>query len=163
MGQIPKNFHKTIIQIYKLLEDKQYAIRGTASLVLQDIDMNVDDIDIIADKDTSLLCNEVFNKFLVEKVKYKKSDKFKSYYGKFSINSTQVEIMGCMQIKNNKGKWSDIFDASSDEINTINLENHKIKVTKIETELKMFSLMGRWNAFHKIKKQMDERNQEKLL
>jgi len=162
MKQVPKNFQKTIITISKLLEGKQYAIRGTASLVLQDIDMNADDIDIIADRDTSLLCNEVFSKYLVEKVKYKKSDKFKSYYGKFDINSIQVEIMGCMQIKNKKGKWNKPFDASSDEIKTIKFDNQLVKVTKPETELKMFSLMGRWNAFHKIKRQIEKQNQIEL-
>jgi hypothetical protein len=119
MGYTPQNFNKTVIQISKLFKNQQYAIRGTASLVLQNYDMNIDDIDIIADKDTSIKCNTILKNFLVEKVKYQISEKFKSYFGKAKINNIDIEIMGCFQIKNKKGKWSKIFSAKDNEITKI--------------------------------------------
>jgi D-hexose-6-phosphate mutarotase len=159
MGYIPQNFKKTVIQIAKIFNNYQYAIRGTASLVLQNFDMNVEDIDIISDKDTSIKCNTIFKKYLKEKIEYKISDKFKSYFGKAKINNINIEIMGCFQIKNKKGKWSKIFSAGNNEITTIKLNNNNVNVTKAEIELEMFALMGRWNAYHKLKEQVDKTKQ----
>jgi hypothetical protein len=168
----PKNLTKTILELSKILKDTQYAIRGTASLVLQNYDMNVDDIDIICDEETSLKCNELLKEYLVEKVEYSESEKFKSYFGKFSINNILVEIMGEWEIKNLKSQssnlkteWVGPFDASDDEITQVKIENQQVHVTTVETELKMFAAMGRWNAFQKIKKQVESKNspQEKLL
>ncbi len=156
----PDKFEETIALIADKLQNRQYAVRGTASLVLQGLDMNVDDIDILCDKKTALSCNKIFKDYLVEKVSLKESEKHKSYFGKFKINSIDVEVMGNWQIKNQKGelalpkrregRWSEIFDAS--EKKEIILDGKKICVTTIDSELKMFALMGRWNAFWKIKR-----------
>lgn len=131
-------------EVAKLLSGHQYAIRGTASLVLQGYDMGVDDIDV--------LCNEKTAEFL--KLPYSESKQFKSYFGKKIINGIQVEFMGDWQIKNPKGEWSEVFDASDDEIKIIDIENQPIRVTKVETELKMYALMNRWSVYHKLKKQI---------
>ncbi len=161
-----KNFEKTIIFLAKALKDYQYAIRGTASLVLQGFEMNVDDIDILCDKKTALACNEIFKDYLLEKVEFKISDKFKSYFGKFKINGVDVEVMGEWQIKiqNPKSKiqnWSEVFSAT--ERKKVRLDGQEIWVTTPESELKMFAAMGRWNAYHKIKKQLLDKAQSKLL
>lgn len=132
------------IEIAQLLYGHQYAIRGTASLVLQGYDMGVDDIDVLCDKATA--------EFL--KLPYSESKQFKSYFGKRIINGIQVEFMGEWQIKNSKGEWSEAFDASDDEIKVIEVNSQPIRVTKVETELKMYVLMNRWSVYHKLKKQI---------
>ena len=50
---------------------RQYAIRGTTSLILQDLELKADDVDILCDKE------------LAESLgaKYSESPKFKSYFG----------------------------------------------------------------------------------
>lgn len=131
-------------EIAKLLSGHQYAIRGTASLVLQGLDFNVVDIDILCDKTTA----EFF------KLPYSESKQFKSYFGQKIINGVQVEFMGNWQIKNPKGEWSEVFDASDEEANVIHIDNQPIRVTKVETELKMYALMNRWSVYHKLKKQI---------
>ena len=65
------------------LKGEAYAIRGTASLVLQGLDMGLDDIDILCDAKTALSANLKLSEYLVEKVAFKESPKFKSYFGKF--------------------------------------------------------------------------------
>jgi hypothetical protein len=106
----------------------------------------------LCSKDTALLANDIFKDYLVDEVSYKESDKFKSYFGKFSINGTQVEFMGEWQIKQKDGNWSEVFDGS--RFNEVNVDGTIVKVSKIEDELKMFLLMGRFNAYQKIKKQL---------
>ena len=158
------------LKIARKLKGAQYAIRGTASMVLQGLDMVVDDIDVIADKKTTLLFNKVFKKEMVEEVKYSESDKFKSYFGKFIIDGVLVEVMGEWQIRktpnvrNSKTPiWGEVYDGSEDEINTIDIKGKKVRVTKLETELRCFAQMQRWTAYQKIKKQLEGRNQGSLF
>ena len=150
----PQNFDEVTSLLARLLKDQQYAFRGTTSLVLQGLDMNVDDIDILCDKKTALACNDILKEYSVETVTFKESPQFKSYYGKFSIKRIQVEIMGEWQIRNNKKNiWSNPFSASPSEITKTTFKDQKVPVTTIQTELLMFSSMGRWNAYHKILRQ----------
>jgi DNA polymerase-1 len=170
-GSVTTDFKDVVLLVAGKLKGYQYAIRGTASLVLQGIAMNVDDVDIICDKKAALVCNKIFKKYLVKGVEFSESDKFKSYFGEFNIKGMSIEVMGEWQIrkiKNEKSKmknWSEKYDARADQVARISLKGKKIVVTKIETELSMFAAMGRWNAYHKIKKQLDKKddNQQSLF
>jgi len=141
----PEEFEKTILFLSETLGGHQYAFRGTASLVL---------IDILCDEETALACNDLFQDFVLEKVSFKESPQFKSYFGKFRVNNILVEVMGEWQIKDTKGRWSDPFRAAESEREEIVISGQKVSVTTIETELSMFARLGRWNAYHKIKRQV---------
>lgn len=145
---------KALKLIAERLGQSQYAIRGTASLVLQGLEMHVADLDILCDKEVALECNQLFKEYLISKVAFSETEKFKSYFGKFEIEGIPVEVMGEWQIKDGKSKWSQVFNASAEEKTKIILGNQEISVTNFETELKMFALMGRWTAYHKIRKQL---------
>jgi hypothetical protein len=114
--------------------------------------MNVEDIDIVGDKEMALVCNGLLAEYLIEEVAFKESDKFKSYFGKFEIKGIPVEIMGEWQIKDTKGKWSEPFNALERKMIIIN--GNEIYVTSVEEELTVFAKMGRWTAYQKIKKQL---------
>lgn len=144
---------KVVLILAERLKGLRFAIRGTAGLVLQGLEMNVDDIDVLTDEETALACNDLLAEYLIEEVAFKESEKFKSYFGKFEIESVPVEIMGEWQIKDNKGIWSQPFNAS-ERIKLDKGDKDDIYVTAIEDELKMFALMGRWTAYQKIKKQI---------
>lgn len=156
MGTKPKEFERTILFLAGNLKNLRYAFRGTAGLVLQGIEMNVDDIDILCDQKTAEACNNLLREFVLEEVSYKESPKFKSYFGKFKINDIPIEVMGEWQIKDVKGNWSEPFNASEKEKMEVLINSQKIFVTTPETELLMFSKLGRWNAYHKIKKQLKD-------
>jgi hypothetical protein len=163
MGDTPKNFNNAVKLITKKLKGKQYAFRGTTSVVLQGLDMNVQDIDILADRKTALAANDIFSDYLTDVIKYGESEKFKSFIGRFEIDGVEVEIYGNWRIKDTKGNWSKTFDASGDEILEIEYEGIKVKVTKIETELAMYALMGRWNAYWKLKREWGKSKQGGLF
>jgi DNA polymerase-1 len=160
---------KSVAKIGKFLKGKKYAIRGTASLVMQGIEMKVDDIDIVADKETALACNRIFKNFLVKKVSLSSSEKYKSYFGEFNIDGIKVEVMGEWQIrkdqktKNKEQEWGRKYNASENQVIQVKVGKRKVKLTTIEMELAMFAGMGRWNAYHKIKKQLEEKNQQRLF
>lgn len=164
MSKKPKDFRKTVLFLAKVFGKRRYAFRGTTSLVLQGLDMNVDDIDVLTDKKTALDSNNLLKEYLIEEVVFKESDKHKSYFGKFNVNGIQVEVMGNWQVKSPKGIWSQIFNADDDQRIEVVLKDGKVWLTTIETELKMFVAMGRWNAYHKIKRQISpQRNQTTLF
>ena len=166
MTSKPEIFVDVIKFLASKLEGHQYAIRGTASLVLHGLDFNVQDIDVIADHKTALYCNEVLEEILTEKVEYKESEKFKSYFGKFKINEILIEVYGDWQIKDSKGNWSEEFNASAREVHQILIDKKQVIVTTFDTELKMYLLMGRWNVYHKIKnylRKSGNNNQEGLF
>ncbi|OGM31431.1 hypothetical protein A2630_01410 [Candidatus Woesebacteria bacterium RIFCSPHIGHO2_01_FULL_44_10] len=144
---------KVAKKIAQKLAGKQYAIRGTASLKLQGYEMGVDDIDVLADKDTALAANKILKDFLVEKVAYKKLDQFKSYFGKFVIDEILVEVYGDWWV----GKK--FYNASDNEV----IEVDGIRLTSVETELAMYAAMGRWTAYHKLKGQVEKKNQGSLF
>lgn len=146
----------------KLPADK-WAIRGSAGLTLQGIKLNIDDVDIVCDKETALSANDTLNEFLVEKVHLKTSGKFKSYYGVFVIKGIQVEFMGDWQIKNKSGNWSRTFSGIDKDCETIQVGRQMIKVVNPRIELEMFALMGRWNTYHKIRKSIEISSQQKLF
>lgn len=153
MTKTPKDFEKTILFLARKLQSYQYAFRGTSGLVLQEIEMNVQDIDIVCDRETALASNKIFKDYLLEEVRWQGSLKYQSYFGKFMINEILAEVYGQWQIKDSKGNWSEIFNASENQRREIGFQGKKVFVTEIETELLMFAKMGRWTAFHKIKKQ----------
>ena len=163
MSKRTEKLEETVCFVAGKLKGKQYAFRGTASLVLQGIDMNVDDIDIVCDKDTALSANKSFSEHVKDKVVFSEADKYKSYLGSFVINNVDVEIYGDWQIKNKDGQWSEMYSASDDQRVAIEIDGIEVFVTKIETELEMFAAMGRWSAYHKIKKQLASRKQPVLF
>lgn len=148
----PENFEKVILLLAEKLKGLRYAFRGTASLVLQGLDMIALDIDITGDKEMALACNDLLAEYLVEEVAFKESEKYKSYFGKFEIDGVPVEVMAEWQIKDTKGVWSEPFDGSERKL--VELDKYDIYVTTVEEELAVFAKMGRWNAFHKIKRQI---------
>ena len=149
----------TVKTIDEKLKGEAYAIRGTASLVLQGLDMNVDDIDILCNAKTALSANLKLSEYLVEEVAFKESPKFKSYFGKFLIDGVKVEIMGDWQIFNDKKGWSKLYTADAEDITHVKVDDLEIPVTKIELELEVFALMGRWTAYQKIKRLAEESRQ----
>lgn len=126
-------------QITHKLSGHNYAIRGTASLVLQGLDFKVADIDVLCDEETAKFLN----------LPYSESKQFKSYYGKLTDNT---EIYGNWQIKNSKGEWSEILVPTANNKKLITIDDVDIWVTTIEFELHCYALMQRWNVFHKIKR-----------
>lgn len=151
---LPPAFLQALDSLYQILPSGQWAIRGTTSLVLQGLDMGLQDIDIIADRETSHNIDRGLADFCLSPLKYSETLQYKSYFGQYKIGQVPIEIMGDWQIKS-KGEWSEIFDARLSQTTRLALRSlGEVRVTTIPTELKMFALMGRWTAYHKIKKHL---------
>lgn len=154
------------IVLSQKLEGTQYAIRGTASVILQGYDMLAEDIDVICDAQTALACNTIFSDTLTSPIAFKENTKYKSYFGAFSVKGVPVEIMGNWQIYSTKGVWSSVYNGSEFELIAVN--GYQIRCTPLKLEFEAFMQMGRWNAYHKLRNLVNahvinDRNQLKLL
>ena len=128
-------FLATLKLIAEKLGNLHYAFRGTTGLILQGLTMNVDDIDIVCDKTTALAANDLLKDYLTDKIKYGGSSKYKSYFGKFTINGIKIEIYGDWQILDTKRNWSEPFDAS-DRIE-VEFKGTHFYVVPVNTELRI--------------------------
>ena|SRR3989344_5493198 len=134
------------VDLARLLAGRLYAIRGTASLVLQSLAMGVTDIDI--------LCDAATVNFLIPDIQFTESPKFKSFFGQLSGFAIPVEIMGNWYIKSPKGDWAGPFSANPTQTTPITIRGTPVRVTTVEFELQCFALMGRFTEYHKIKNQL---------
>lgn len=154
-------FLRTLKGLSKELSGVKYAVRGTASLVLQGFDFKAVDIDIITDKNGALEIGERLKKYVVNPVKYNETEQYKSYIGSFKIEDKEVEVYGDWFIKDKKGIWQGPFTASG--CTKILFEGLEVPVTTADTELKTYALIGRWNVFHKLKKLLKAKEEGKQM
>ena len=98
MSEVISGWKETVLQLADKLQDKHYAFRGTTSLVLQGLDMNVDDIDILCGKQIALEWG----------CKYSEAKIYKSYFGQFNINNVLVEMYAEWKIKDQLVDWQRI-------------------------------------------------------
>lgn len=84
--------------------DYKWMLIGSASLSLQGITLDVNDIDILTDEDGIDLIKEKCKPFIIEEIGYKEIDNLKSYYGKLNISGVNIDIVS--EIKNNvNNEW----------------------------------------------------------
>ncbi len=152
----------TCILIIARLKNEKYAIRGTASLVLQKFDFKVEDIDIICDENCSNKINNIFKEYIIKPVKFSESPKYKSFFGELNIDGVKIEIMGNYQIKTKKG-WSEIYNAEENQLTCVSIDNFSIPCTSVSTEMKMYLEMGRFKVFHKLKSQVENFSNPRLF
>ncbi|MEK9171860.1 MAG: hypothetical protein AAB782_01340 [Patescibacteria group bacterium] len=126
-----------------------WALVGSSNLALQGVSVEAHDIDIITDKEGALSIGKVLHEYVEEEVKYKESEKFKSYYGKFNINGVHVEIIGNLLNKSPRGDlWSETTNLSKKEI--FKLDNLEIPVISLDQEYKAYLKLGREEKAEKI-------------
>lgn len=122
-----------------------WVIVGSASLSLQDVDIQASDIDILTDRNGAFRISELLKDFIIDQVRFKESEFFNSYLGKFDINGIKVEIMGEL-----KGKINDNWVSFSHR-----LLDQKI-VEKFGMKLPVSSLKDQLNSYSKSNRERDK-------
>ncbi|MCX6719442.1 MAG: hypothetical protein NTZ38_03665 [Candidatus Taylorbacteria bacterium] len=78
--------------LISLIQGKiNWALIGSSNLALQGVDVEAHDTDILTDKEGALSIGKILKESVIEEATYKKSEKYKSYYGKFVINRVESE------------------------------------------------------------------------
>ena len=102
--KIKSEFINALKFLVEKFKDVEWVLIGSMSLALQGVNVEPHDIDILTTKEGAYKINELLKSYEVEKVEWKKSEKYKSHIGKFVINGIQVEVIGDFWIKDEE-KW----------------------------------------------------------
>lgn len=143
-------------EIYRRLKDSDitWSISGSTGLTLRGVDVNPKDIDIIVDAEDVFEVEKKLSEFLVEGVEYSESEKFRSYFGRFEIESIEVEIMGDLE-KKVDGRWQGPVDVE-ECTGEIEVRDMTLPVFKLEAEAKAYKELGRDKRAEKIKRKLED-------
>lgn len=154
---------KENIEAIKIITEKlshdniNWALIGSSNLALQGVDVEAHDIDILTDKEGALLMRKILKEFTKEEIKYKESEKFKSYYGKFIINGVEVEIMGDLSNLNPRGDiWSETTNFSKKIY--FQVDDTKVPVISLDQEYQAYLKLGRNEKAQKIAERISLQN-----
>ncbi len=154
---------EAVYNFSRRMDGKKFAVRGTASLVLQGYDMGVDDIDVVCDEQTVEFIKKEFKNEIIKEINYSKSSRYQSFFGQMVLGGVLFEVMGNFQYRNQNGVWSGVLTGEDSQVNVVKVKGREVRVTKPEVEMEFAAGMGRWNEYHKIRRQIQERMQGDLF
>jgi len=125
---------------------------------LQNTDVSPRDIDIVTNRKGAFQITEPLKDYETQKVRLTKSEKMSSYMGKLCIEGLEVEVIGDFQAKTPKGEWTRFFKLERKVILTIN--DMRIPVSPLETELKAYEILGRTDKVQKIREALRKQSRD---
>jgi len=138
------NIISILKKLAKILEENyiEYCIVGSTSLFLEGVPVEPSDIDILTTKDSAFKIDKLLNPYRLVECKLRESEVFRSYFGKYKIDSIDVEVMGELQYRKND-RWSRPFTPSTIKTKYVNLNNEKIRIARLEETYKFCKEIGR--------------------
>lgn len=123
-----------------------WVLVGSTNLALQGVDVTAHDIDILTDKGGAFLVGKLLEDYEIRRVKYKKSEKFSSYFGQFKVRGVKVEVMGDLKIKHLDEMWYQKPLIKK----TIKIDEIEVPVNPLVEALKGYTASGRVEKVRKI-------------
>ena len=142
--------------LYSRLHEKDiiWFIGGSLALALEGLDVAPRDIDLFTDKNGAYQIEELFAEFLVRNVSFSIKDNIRSHYGALNIYGIEVEIIGFIEFRNRDGTWHGRRKLE-DVTRLFELEDIKIPLMKIESQLRGYTNIGRTDKIELIEKWME--------
>lgn len=120
-------------------EKINYHLTGGASKALNGVPGPVNDIDIETDRAGALRFNELYKDHIILPVELSESEKYRSWFGRFSFDGVFVEVMG--DLERRKGEsWT---SSSSKTEHIVDLEGVRVRVSWLEEETLAYIRRGR--------------------
>ncbi len=89
---LPQKNINAIKTIYKLFTENsiQWKLAGSSNLALQGVPVDASDVDIAVNTSDVDIIQKLFAAYTIEPIKYSQTDKFRSYFGRFTIDNCLV-------------------------------------------------------------------------
>lgn len=140
-------------------KDISWALIGGTNLALQGVDVNPHDIDIITDCISFNAIVDLMQNYIDGSAGYVKSGRISSYYAKFCIDGTDVDVFS--NIKNMiDGKYLDAHAGWQENIKYIFVSDCEVPVMSLLFERKVYKMIGDYVIASKIDSKM---HNEKFL
>ena len=127
-----------------------WALTGSASFVMQGMEMPVHDIDIQTDADSAYKIAEQLRSFIVKPVVFSSAPLIRSHFGELNIQGVKVEIMGDVQKGLPDGGWEEPVDVKSLRKNVPYL-GRNFPVLPLEYECEAYRKLGRIEKAERIR------------
>lgn len=98
---------RTLLARLKGQEGLVWALTGSTSFALQEMELPVNDIDIAADRDSALRIGTLLADCCVKPVEASSAKYIRSYYGQFRLEGIEVDLMGDSSRMNLDGSWGE--------------------------------------------------------
>lgn len=149
---ISKNILDVLQKFYQMVNGKNilWILTGSTALAIQGVDIETNNnIDVLTDKAGAKRLDELLSNFRIERSQYSKTEKYKSYFGKYKINNVLIEIMGEFQYRLKDGLWSK--PNQSNEIHKKDFDGMTLPLLSLEKELEEYKHLDRLDKVEKIK------------
>ena len=128
-----------------------WVIGGSLALAFEGLDVKPRDIDLFTDKEGAYKIEKLFAEFLVRNVSFSIKDNIRSHYGALNIFGIEVEIIGFIEFKSEDGTWHG-REKLEEVTKFFEIENMKIPLMKIESQLRGYTNIGRTDKIELIEK-----------
>ncbi len=132
---IPTRVLRVLAILAEKLESSKtsWAVTGSTSLALQGVDLVPNDIDIMTDETGAYNIANLFKEHIVSPVRFKRSPKYESHFGRLEVDGVTIEIMGNLRVFRG-GQWSPIMTPQTREVENIEVENQKVPVISLASQ-----------------------------
>jgi len=157
---LPEKYRIALIVISKRLAGTDWCLVGSSNLVLQGLAVGAGDIDIkIPIRDVDFV-QKALQEYCVKPIKYSENEKFRSYFGQFTIQSISIDVMSDLSVHTNSG-WIDttLLDFKTIQIG---VDGAMLPCLDLKSEWTSYKLLGRTEMTERIRRFIEERKQETL-
>lgn len=99
---------QVLTKLYTLFKKNNifWILSGSTSLSIQNVDVKINDIDIVTDKENFYLIDKLLSQFRIQFFDYSKKEMYQSYFAIYKIDQVKVEVMGEFQYLLKDNTWS---------------------------------------------------------
>ena len=108
MSAIPNTHIRALRALIARMEGQEglvWALTGSTSFALQGMNVPVNDIDIMADRDSALRIGALLDDCCIKPVEASSAKYVRSFYGQFRLEGVDVDLMGDSCRMNLDGSW----------------------------------------------------------
>lgn len=110
MSAIPDTHIRALRALLDRLAGREglvWALTGSTSFALQGMDVPVNDIDIISDRDSALRIGALLDDCCIKPVEASSAKYVRSFYGQFRLEGVDIDLMGDSCRMNLDGSWGE--------------------------------------------------------
>jgi len=146
---ISRSYKKILKFLAKSFNNIPWCVVGTTALALRGIDVNAKDIDILTSKEGARKMQDILKAFVVLAIEHSDNGLFCSYFGKFKIDTIDIEVMGDLKYFADD-HWHSLA-SFLEYLDFILIDDKKIPILFLDDQLRIYQILGRQKDVDTIK------------
>lgn len=148
---LPEKNIKALKVLHKLFSENTitWKLTGSSNLALQGVSVDAKDVDIFVKNNEIDKVQKLLDEYTIDSIKYSQTEKFRSFFGRFSIENCLVEVMCNLEIFKD-GTW--LKSSPFEDLPVfIKLDDSDIPCITLKMEYEGCMRLGRLEKAEKIK------------